>query len=90
MIGGAGSDNHNGGAGNDSLNGQAGDDLMYGGIGDDVQLGTDGDDTFFIEDNFGADTITGGESDETTGDTPWSGHINLESDLARCESGICR
>ena len=63
------SDTVYGGAGDDSLDGQDGDDQIYGGIGNDTLIGSPGDDIFFMEDNFGADSITGGEFDETTGDT---------------------
>ncbi len=56
-----------GGSGNDSIDGQAGDDQIEGGIGDDTLEGSDGDDTFLIEDGFGADSITGGETDEFAG-----------------------
>ena len=63
------SDTLHGEAGNDSLDGQAGDDLLIGGTGADTMLGSQGDDTFALSDGFGADVITGGELDETNGDT---------------------
>lgn len=60
------------GSGNDTLDarldtsgaglfGGAGDDVIYGGSGADYIVGEDGNDTFLIEDNFGNDTIIGGE-----------------------------
>ncbi|WP_127561718.1 choice-of-anchor L domain-containing protein [Nioella ostreopsis] len=44
-------------------------DLIDGGEGDDVIFGQGGDDTIALTDGFGNDTITGGETDETDGDT---------------------
>ena len=61
IVGGAGDDTIYGGEGDDSIAGDAGDDGLYGGIGDDTLNGGDDADTVFLEDNFGADTITGGE-----------------------------
>ena len=68
-------------AGNDSLDGGAGADLLFGGGGDDTLVagendtlvGGDGDDLFILagqtEAGDGTLTITGGEGDETDGDT---------------------
>jgi VCBS repeat-containing protein len=47
----------------------AGNDTIYGGLGDDQMFGGAGDDTFVLEDNFGNDVITGGETGEINGDT---------------------
>jgi Ca2+-binding RTX toxin-like protein len=47
--------------GNDTLYGGTGDDTLRGGTGADYMDGGDGADTFLIEDNFGTDTIIGGE-----------------------------
>ncbi len=69
LNGGDGADALNGGAGDDSLLGGSRDDTLTGGTGDDVMLGEDGDDLFVLEDGFGNDTITGGESGEIVGDT---------------------
>ncbi|MGB0958804.1 MAG: Hint domain-containing protein [Halocynthiibacter sp.] len=44
-------------------------DVIDGGEGDDTIFGEGGDDTILLTDNFGNDTITGGETDETNGDT---------------------
>ncbi|MBB3995384.1 Ca2+-binding RTX toxin-like protein [Sulfitobacter undariae] len=59
-----------GDSGNNTLSGGSGDDTIYSGTGDDEALGGSGDDVFIatgaLSDN---DTITGGESGETTGDT---------------------
>ena len=62
-------DSLQGGAGNDTIEGQFGDDTLDGGIGDDTLVGQSGDDTFLLGDNFGNDSITGGETGETNGDT---------------------
>lgn len=58
-----------GGAGNDSIIGGAGDDSIFGGADADTISGGDGDDTIVFEDGFGADTIVGGETGESQGDT---------------------
>ncbi len=50
-----------GGAGNDTIIATGGEDTLIGGTGDDTMEGGDDADTFIIEDNFGNDTITGGE-----------------------------
>ncbi len=46
-----------------------GDDSLIGGTGDDNLHGEGGDDTFSLNDGFGDDVITGGETGETGGDT---------------------
>lgn len=56
-----GNDTLEGGTGNDTMHGGADDDMLYGGEGDDSMTGGDDSDTFVIEDNFGRDTIEGGE-----------------------------
>ncbi|MBL4813090.1 MAG: Hint domain-containing protein, partial [Rhodobacteraceae bacterium] len=57
------------GAGNDTVTAGDGNDVIYGGTGDDDISGGAGDDTFVVEDSFGNDTITGGETGEGNGDT---------------------
>ncbi|WP_368186541.1 Hint domain-containing protein [Aestuariibius sp. HNIBRBA575] len=69
VSGNAGADDLFGGAGNDTLYGGDGADTLTGGTGDDVQFGGSGDDTFALDNGFGTDTITGGETGETNGDT---------------------
>ena len=64
LFGGAGTDTLFGGVGNDTLNGGTGADSVDGGSGDDV---------FRLSGTFGNDTIVGGETGETGGDT-----LNLE------------
>lgn len=64
-----GDDNLLGGAGDDTIFGEAGEDTIDGGTDDDSVEGGAGDDLLVINDNFGNDTITGGEIGETTGDT---------------------
>ena len=69
LSGDAGADSLVGGLGDDSLVGGTGDDTLNGQIGDDVMEGGDGSDTFALEDDFGNDTIVGGEVDDVAGDT---------------------
>jgi Ca2+-binding RTX toxin-like protein len=47
----------------------AGNDLINGGVGADAIFGEGGDDTIQLTDAFGDDTIVGGETGETNGDT---------------------
>ncbi|WP_386682799.1 Hint domain-containing protein [Loktanella sp. R86503] len=61
VYGGNGNDTLDGGAGNDTLYGEAGNDILAGGAGDDTLDGGTGTDTFTIGDDFGNDTIVGGE-----------------------------
>ena len=66
-----GPDSHDlldGGSGDDAVLGGAGNDTIIGGTGNDGVDGALGDDTFVLDDNHGNDTITGGESEEVTGD----------------------
>jgi len=65
---GAGDDTVLAGLGDDSIIGEAGNDVLAGGVGDDEISGGDGDDTIVLEDGFGNDVITGGETGETVGD----------------------
>ena len=80
ILSGAGSDTVDGGAGDDMLDGGAGADTLSGGAGDDTihvsqgdnADGGDGDDTFSLsraDGESGPINITGGEGDETDGDT---------------------
>ena len=69
LYGNDGSDVLNGGAGNDTLYGGNNNDTITMGAGNDVAYGESGDDTFIVQDGFGTDTITGGETGETIGDT---------------------
>lgn len=48
------------GAGNDTVYGGTGDDQIRGGVGDDDLYGEDGQDVFFLENDWGSDTIFGG------------------------------
>ena len=57
-----GFDTLEGGEGNDTMYGGNDDDRLVGGIGDDQMYGESGRDTFIMEDNFGNDTIVGGEA----------------------------
>ncbi len=71
LYGEAGDDTLTGGAGSDLLDGGTGDDTLNVGSGD-TALGGDGDDAFIIDDTAlggGTITITGGEGDETNGDS---------------------
>lgn len=58
-----------GGAGADIIDAGVGDDTLDGGTGDDTLTGNSGDDIFELTDSFGNDSITGGETNETVGDT---------------------
>ncbi len=69
LIGDTGDDTLVGGAGNDSILAGGDDDLIIAGTGDDEAFGQGGDDTFQVDDSFGNDTVVGGETDETNGDT---------------------
>ncbi|MGO4909320.1 Hint domain-containing protein [Pseudorhodobacter sp. W20_MBD10_FR17] len=60
LFGGADSDQIFAGAGNDQISGDAGNDYIEGQAGDD---------TIHLADGFGTDTIVGGETTETNGDT---------------------
>mgnify|MGYP005996370179 CR=1 FL=1 len=54
----------------DSIVAGAGDDTIVGGLGNDTLLGGAGDDVFELAgDNYGADSIVGGEEEEIDGDT---------------------
>lgn len=66
---GTGDDSLLGGAGDDTIFGEAGEDTIDGGTDDDSIDGGANDDLLRLTDNFGNDTITGGEIGETTGDT---------------------
>ncbi|MCB2136216.1 MAG: Hint domain-containing protein [Rhodobacteraceae bacterium] len=57
------------GAGNDVVTGGSGADTLNGGAGADSLTGGAGDDTFVLTGTFGNDTIIGGETGETGGDT---------------------
>ncbi|MEO3414724.1 Hint domain-containing protein [Roseovarius sp. CAU 1744] len=92
LDGGLDDDTLDGGAGDDSLTGGLGSDSMTGGAGDDsfqvaqgdTAAGGDGDDYFTLTDlgEAGNDaiTITGGEGDETAGDT-----LRLTSDISQAD-----
>lgn len=69
VYGQAGADTILGGADDDFLFAGADDDLVHAGTGDDQVFGEGGDDTVIVEDSFGNDTLRGGETDETDGDT---------------------
>ncbi len=58
-----------GAGGDDKIVAGAGDDIIDGGRGADYLEGAAGDDTFIFEDGFGRDTVIGGETGETAGDT---------------------
>ncbi len=67
--GGAGNDYLDGRGGDDILRGGADDDTIVAGAGDDQLFGDGGDDDFVVGEGFGHDTIVGGETGETAGDT---------------------
>ena len=65
----ASADSLDGGAGDDSFSAGDGNDTLVGGTGADSMFGSGGDDLFVLEDDFGADTINGWSTSETTGDS---------------------
>ena len=69
LFGGTGDDLISGDAGNDLLDGEIGNDTIAGGTGSDTIDGAEGDDVIVLEDGFGNDSIDGGQTTETTGDT---------------------
>lgn len=69
LEGNEGNDTIYGGAGDDWMRGSYGDDKLFGGTGDDYLWGGYGDDIFYIEDDFGNDTVEGEGITEVAGDT---------------------
>jgi Ca2+-binding RTX toxin-like protein len=69
LLGGDDQDTLQGDEGNDTLWAGEGDDRLIGSAGDDSMSGEGGDDVFVLYDDSGLDTIIGGESSETLGDT---------------------
>lgn len=69
MTAGIGDDTLFGGTGNDQIYAGAGDDQLSGDAGNDYIEGQSGDDSFHLADGFGHDTLVGGETGETSGDT---------------------
>ncbi|MEL6689250.1 MAG: Hint domain-containing protein [Pseudomonadota bacterium] len=76
IAAGGGDDTVFAGADDDEVSGGADDDQISGGAGADVLEGDGGDDTFVLESGFGADTITGGETDESAGDAIDASSLN--------------
>lgn len=91
ILAGSGNDGLAGGTGDDTILGGGGSDTILGGAGNDSLVGEGGDDTFVLTDGFGADTITGGEIGETSGDTldlsATTGPITLDLTAADAETG---
>ncbi len=69
VLAGVGNDTVLGGAGNDDIQGGAGHDTLRGGTGDDHLSGDAGDDRFVLEPDFGNDSVIGGETGESLGDS---------------------
>jgi Ca2+-binding RTX toxin-like protein len=61
LFGDAGDDVIDGGADNDTISGGAGNDTIIGGLGSDTLFGGGDRDTFVMSDEFGQDSIFGGE-----------------------------
>lgn len=57
-----------GGAGNDTIWAEEGADTIYGGTGNDLLYGGADGDTFRVENSFGVDTVSGGETVSTRTD----------------------
>jgi Ca2+-binding RTX toxin-like protein len=68
LMGGSGGDSLLGGTGADYLDGGTGNDRLDGGTGADSLLGNAGDDRFVLTNSHGDDSLSGGETAETTGD----------------------
>ncbi|MFC6636918.1 hypothetical protein GV827_22595 [Sulfitobacter sp. JBTF-M27] len=66
ITGGDGNDIIDGGGGDDTIDGGADNDTIEGGLGADLLQGGADADTFLVTDNFGNDTVIGGEG-VTTG-----------------------
>jgi Ca2+-binding RTX toxin-like protein len=62
LDGGSGNDIISGDAGNDTINGGLGNDIITGGAGNDIMTSGGGQNTFVFAAGFGADTITGFDS----------------------------
>ena len=58
LYGAQGNDVLDGGVGNDHIEGGSGNDTLIGGEGNDTLIGDSGDDTYVFESNWGSDTIT--------------------------------
>ena len=69
IEGNGGNDSILAGDGNDEVYGGTGNDTMDGGVGDDTLFGDAGDDTIVVTPDYDTDTIIGGETGETSGDT---------------------
>jgi len=69
LLGGNDQDTLEGGDGDDILWSGEGTDRLIGGAGNDAMSGEGGDDVFVLTDDFGLDTVSGGETDEVSGDT---------------------
>ena len=86
-----GDDLLNAGAGNDTVNAGDGNDTVQGGADDDSLSGGAGDDRFDLADGFGDDTITGGETGETNGDSlslsGLTGAVTVDLSAANPETG---
>lgn len=90
IDGGSGSDDLGGDAGDDTVSGGDGDDWIQGGAGTNILDGGAGDDTFEVFTNQGGiDTITGGETSETAGDTlDFTGDGGVTVVLDGAENGV--
>lgn len=73
LDGGADNDAILGGSGNDTIDGGTGNDEIYGGTGDDILTGGADEDTFYLEDDWGTDTIDGSGTGNDTDTLDFSG-----------------
>ncbi|UWR23342.1 Hint domain-containing protein [Sulfitobacter sp. S190] len=64
---------------NPTENTGSGDDVLDGGAGDDLVYGQGGDDRLVLSPGFGNDTLVGGETGETDGDTLDAGALNADA-----------
>ena len=79
-----------GDAGHDVIDGGLDEDTILGGAGNDQMSGGAGDDLFIIADGDGDDTVTGGETGESDGDTMDFGTMPGDIDVTYSgdESGL--
>ena len=73
VLAGSGDDSLLGGSGGDTIAGEAGQDTLAGEAGADSLTGGDDQDTFILNDQFGDDTIVGGEGGVDQDDLDGSG-----------------
>ncbi len=87
LDGGIGEDTIFGNAGEDNIDGGADDDLINGGAGNDDLTGGADADTFVLQDGFGEDIITGGETGTDSDTIRSSTSVDTTTVLTADEAG---